>query len=57
MSKEIAKNLKKRAEEFGLILDDIALTHLQFSRDFAYSIEQKQVAQQNAERAKFLVLK
>jgi prohibitin 1 len=29
---------------------------LQFSREFAHAIEQKQVAQQNAEKAKFLVM-
>ncbi len=31
------------------------MTHLQFSKDFAQAIEQKQVAQQMAERSKFIV--
>ena len=57
VSKDIKTHLSKRAKDFGLILDDVAITHLQFSRDFAHSIEQKQVAQQNAERAKFVVLR
>ena len=35
----------------------MSITDLQFSRDFAASIEQKQVAQQRAERAKFIVIK
>lgn len=57
VSKEIREILGKRALEFDIILDDVSITDLQFSRDFANAIEQKQVAQQNAERAKFLVTK
>ena len=49
--------LSKRALEFDIILDDVAITDLQFSPDFARAIEAKQVAQQNAERAKFIVAK
>ena len=49
--------LGKRALEFGLILDDVSITDLQFSPEFASAIEQKQVAQQRAERAKFVVFK
>lgn len=33
----------------------MSITDLNFSREFAASIEAKQVAQQNAERAKFVV--
>jgi len=47
--------LSKRAQEFNIILDDVSITDLQFSRDFASAIEQKQVSQQRAERAKFIV--
>ncbi len=39
-----------------MVLDDVSITHLQFSKDFAQSIEKKQVAQQEAERAKFIVM-
>ena len=53
----IRESLQKRATEFGLILDDVSITHLQFQREFQASIEHKQVAQQEAERAKFIVLK
>jgi prohibitin 1 len=53
---EIRDTLSKRASEFNIVLDDVALTHMQFSRDFAQSIERKQVAQQEAERAKFIVM-
>ena len=57
VSKEIRDILGKRALEFNIILDDVSITDLQFSADFAQSIEQKQVAQQRAERAKFVVFK
>lgn len=45
VSAEIRTDLAKRAEEFNIVLDDISITHLAFSREFAASIEQKQVAQ------------
>ena len=47
--------MAKRANEFNLILDDVSITHLKFSDEFARSIESKQVAQQEAERSKFVV--
>ncbi len=56
VSLEIRDSLSKRAKEFDIILDDVSITHLQFSREFAQAIEQKQVAQQNAERSKFIVM-
>lgn len=55
VSLEIRDILAKRAKEFEIILDDVSITHLQFSRDFAQSIEKKQVAQQEAEKSKFIV--
>jgi regulator of protease activity HflC (stomatin/prohibitin superfamily) len=48
--------LQRRANEYNVIFDDVSITHLQFSPDFARSIEQKQVAQQAAERAKYVVM-
>lgn len=56
VSLEIRENLAKRASEFEIILDDVSITHLQFSKDFAQSIEKKQVAQQDAEKSKFIVM-
>lgn len=35
VSQEIRDILSKRAKEFDIILDDVSITHLQFSRDFA----------------------
>ena len=49
--------LTQRANQFGLILDDISITHLTFGREFTQAVELKQVAQQEAEKARFLVEK
>jgi prohibitin 1 len=57
VSKEIRERLTQRASEFNIILEDVALTHLTFGKEFANACEMKQVAQQDAEKAKFLVQK
>lgn len=57
VSSEIRHSLTKRAAEFNITLDDVAITHLTFSKDFAAAIEHKEVAFQQAETAKFLVQK
>lgn len=57
VSERVHEELTARANQFGLILDDIALTHLTFGREFTNAVELKQVAQQEAERARFVVEK
>ena len=57
VSKQISDTLRARAQTFNLILDDVSITHLTFGREFAKAIENKVVAQQEAERQSFLVLK
>jgi len=57
LSMRVHKELTSRAEQFGLILDDISITHLTFGREFTEAVELKQVAQQEAEKARFLVEK
>jgi len=57
VSSRVRKELTSRATQFGLILDDISITHLTFGRDFTDAVEQKQVAQQEAEKARYLVEK
>ena len=47
--------LATRATQFGIILDDISITHLTFGREYSQAVELKQVAQQEAEKARFLV--
>jgi len=57
VSQKINELLEKRADSFHLILDDISITHLTFGREFSQAVEMKQVAQQDAERARFMVEK
>mmetsp|Transcript_13377 Transcript_13377/g.15340 ORF Transcript_13377/g.15340 Transcript_13377/m.15340 type:complete len:309 (+) Transcript_13377:49-975(+) len=56
VSADIARELKQRAGGFKILLDDTAITHLSFSPEYAKAVEAKQVAQQDAERAKYIVL-
>lgn len=56
VSKEISADLQRRAAAFNILLDDVAITHLAFSPEYARAVEAKQVAQQDAERAKYIVL-
>ena len=57
ISYRINQELTKRAQQFGLILDDISITHLTFGQEFTAAVELKQVAQQEAEKARFMVEK
>lgn len=57
VSQKVSEELTDRASQFGLILDDISLTHLTFGKEFTQAVELKQVAQQEAEKARFLVEK
>lgn len=52
----VRKQLIDRAKDFHLILDDVSLTELSFSKEYAAAVESKQVAQQEAQRAQFTVL-
>lgn len=53
----IDKRLIERLITYGIILDDVSLTNVDFSTDFNKAIENKQIAQQEAERARLLVEK
>ena len=57
VSHQIRDALTKRAKDFHITLDDVAITELKFSKDFTEAVEAKQVAYQEAERAKFVVQK
>merc|ERR1719240_2048616 len=57
VSKDVRDALTKRAKEFHIKLDDVAITDLKFGKEFTAAIESKQVAEQEAERARFLVEK
>lgn len=56
VSREISLELQKRATVFQIKLEDVAITHLSFSPEYARAVEAKQVAQQDAERAKYIVI-
>lgn len=51
----IRQQLTDRARDFNIILDDVALTELSFGKDYSAAVESKQVAQQEAQRAVFVV--
>jgi prohibitin 1 len=55
VSSRIREDLLKRAREFNIVLEDVSITHLVFGQEFTRAVEQKQIAQQNAERQKFVV--
>lgn len=57
VSKAVRESLTQRATEFNIQLDDVAITHLSFGTEFTKAVESKQVAQQDAERARFVVMK
>ncbi|KAN0060783.1 Prohibitin-1, subunit of the prohibitin complex (Phb1p-Phb2p) [Thecaphora frezii] len=57
VSARIREDLLKRAKEFNIVLEDVSITHMTFGQDFTKAVEQKQIAQQDAERAKFIVEK
>merc|ERR1712217_940288 len=57
VSRMIRQRLVERAQDFNILLDDVAITHLSFSSEYEKAVESKQVAQQQAERARYLVVK
>lgn len=57
VSRMIYDQVIKRASDFNVEIKDIAITHLTFGREFTQAVEHKVVAQQEAERAKFIVMK
>ena len=57
VSKEIRAVLVKRAAHFHIAVDDVSITQLTFGREYTAAVERKQVAQQDAERARYIVQK
>jgi prohibitin 1 len=55
VSDRIRNDLTRRAAEFNIALEDVSITHMTFGREFTKAVEQKQIAQQDAERARFIV--
>jgi prohibitin 1 len=57
VSNEIREAIIKRASQFNILIDDVSITHLTYGKEFSRAIEDKQVAEQEAERQKFIVQK
>lgn len=55
VSKQIKDALMKRSLDFNIIVEDVSIVHLAFSKEYTAAVEAKQVAQQDAERAKYIV--
>ncbi len=54
---EILRRLKTLLEPDGFIVDGVVLRNVNFSPDFAKAVEEKQMAQQDAERMKYILEK
>lgn len=55
MTTEITENLRKKLDDNGLLLTDFIVRNITFSPEYAASVEQKQIAEQQAQQAKFVV--
>lgn len=55
VSRLVKENLVRRASKFNILLDDVSLTYMTFSPEFSAAVEAKQIAQQDAQRAAFVV--
>ncbi len=55
MTQQIEADLQERLRVNGLILSDFILRNITFSPEYAASVEQKQIAEQQAQQAKFVV--
>ena len=55
VSRQVRDLLTQRSGDFHILLDDVAITHLAFSKEYTAAVEAKQVAQQDSERAKYIV--
>lgn len=53
VKKKAYEGLKSRLAKYDIVVEDFSITNFKFSDSFANAIEEKQVAQQDAERAKF----
>lgn len=55
LQSNIEKDIRAALEANGFLLNSFLLRNVTFNQDYARSVEEKQIAQQNAERARFLV--
>jgi len=55
MTQRIGAELQRKLEQNGLMLVDFVLRNITFSPEYAASVEQKQIAEQQAQQARFVV--
>eukprot|EP01001_Neometanema_parovale_P008171 NODE_4450_length_1061_cov_131.733475_g4249_i0.p1 GENE.NODE_4450_length_1061_cov_131.733475_g4249_i0~~NODE_4450_length_1061_cov_131.733475_g4249_i0.p1 ORF type:complete len:292 (-),score=56.96 NODE_4450_length_1061_cov_131.733475_g4249_i0:124-999(-) len=55
VSLQISDHLTERCKAFHIDVSDVAIVHLTFGKEYSLAVEQKQVSQQQAERARFHV--
>ncbi|NLF50911.1 MAG: hypothetical protein GX577_07220 [Leptolinea sp.] len=55
MAENLQSTMSKKLNENGLVLIDFILRNITFSPEYAASVEQKQIAEQTAQQAKFIV--
>lgn len=55
MTQKIADELRRKLEQNGLLLAEFVLRNITFSPEYAASVEQKQIAEQQAQQARFVV--
>lgn len=54
---DVQGQLEKRLKQYGIVITDVSVVNFSFSPEFSKAIEAKQVAEQEAEQAKFLAVK
>ncbi|KAI9032100.1 prohibitin-2 [Hyaloraphidium curvatum] len=55
VSRLVREQVVRRASHFDIVLDDVSITHVAFSPEFTHAVEAKQIAQQEAQRASYIV--
>lgn len=55
ITQEITDKMRQKLAENGIILVDFVLRNITFTEEYAKSIEQKQIAEQQAQQARFVV--
>ena len=55
VSAQIKNSLRERLGNFYILIDEIAISSMSFSREYEKAIEDKQISQQKAERMKYIV--
>lgn len=54
---EIEKQLKVEAKKYNVVIQDVSILSLGFGKEYSRAVEDKQVAKQESERAKYEVMK